>query len=126
MSTITVSITYSVTTVEQGEYTDHGFYGHGGRKYSIADEHFQILCDLKGRDQAIKDMTPSSEVFKSVEGAVNFIQRDGPFDAFGSTFTQSSPSGDRAYFEEGEDTRLSYHVVCSHEILKKITQALAS
>lgn len=127
MSMIIVSITYDVTTpesAEHGDTADHGFYGPGGHKYSIANESFENRVKAVGRDQAIKDMTPDPEMFCSVQETIDFIRRDGPFEAEGSRFTQCCPSGDRAYFERGEDTRLTYHVTCSPQILEEITAYL--
>ena len=128
---IKVSITYSVTTpesAEHGDNADHGFYGPGGWKYSIADEDFQARVERVGREQALKDMTPEPELFDSVEDAIAFIERDGPFEAFqcgeACTLAQTSPSNDRAFFERGEDTRLDYHVEAEPAVITEIVNAL--
>lgn len=133
---IKVQITYSVTTPESAEYGDshdHGFYGPGGWKYSIADEAFQARCERDGREKALADMTPEPEVFDSVDDAVDYIERYGPFEAScgPSTcdnshcwLTQTSPSEDRAYFENGEDTRLSFHVEAPPAVHTQIIDAL--
>ncbi len=118
---IQVTITYDVTTpesVEHGDTADHGFYGPGGWKYSIADDDFQARVKRVGRQQALADMSPTPEIFDSVNDAVAFIERDGPFEAScyppcsngHCWLTQTDTSDDRAYYERGEDTRLSYHI----------------
>ncbi len=118
---IQVTITYDTTTpesAEHGDTADNGFYGPGGWKYSIADDDFQARVERVGRQQALKDMSPGPEIFESVEQAVAFIERNGPFEASCSPLcdnghcwlTQSSVNETREYFETGEDTRLSYHV----------------
>jgi len=124
---IKVSITYDVTTpesAEHGDHADHGFYGPGGWKYSIADDDFQERVKLVGRQQALVDMTPDPAVFESVEDAVDFIERDGPFESGGEWLTQVDPSGDRAYYERGEDTRLSYHIDADPAVKAEIIAAL--
>lgn len=124
---IKVSITYDVTTpesAEHGDTADHGFYGPGGWKYSIADEDFQARVERVGREQALKDMAPEPEVFDSVADAVAFIERDGPFESGGEWLTQVDPSGDRAYYERGEDTRLSYHIEADPAVKAEIISAL--
>jgi hypothetical protein len=129
---IKVQITYSVTTpesAEHGDHADHGFYGPGGWKYSIADEDFQARVKRDGRDKAIADMTPEQEVFESVDDAVEFISHAGPFEASvcgeSCTLSQVDPSGDRAYYELGEDTRLDYHVEATPAAITEIVRALA-
>ena len=120
---IKVTITYETTTPESaecGDFADHGFYGRGGWKFSIANDAFQVRVANDGREKALKDMQPDAEYFDSIEKAVDYIQSDGPFEASSSVvdehtwLTQTSPLEDRDYFEKGESTRLSYHVECSN------------
>jgi len=127
-NTIKVTITFETTTpesAEHGDFADHGFYGRGGWKFSIADDNFQARVAKDGREKALKDMQPEAECFDSVEDAVEYIQCDGPFEASSSVIdertwlTQSSPIEDRDYFEKGESTRLSYHVECSDPAVVK-------
>ena len=121
MTEIEISITYDVTTpesAEHGDTADNGFYGPGGWKYSIADDDFQARVKRVGREQALADMTPEPEVFDSVDDAIAFIERDGPFEPSCSPpcsnghcwLTQLGTSDDPAYYERGENTRLSFHI----------------
>ena len=130
---IKVSITYDMTTgesAEHGDTADHGFYGPGGWKYSIADESFCKRVKAVGQEQALKDMTPEPEVFESTEDAVRFLEHSGPFDgniepvAGCLSLYQYEPIQDRAYFEDGESTRLCFHVEASPEIHAAIIEAL--
>lgn len=133
MSNIKVSITYSTTTpesVEYGDFADHGFYGRGGWKFSIADESFEERCKAVGRERALRDMTPNAECFDSVEDAVDYIQSDGPFEASSSVIdehtwlTQTEGIHDRDYFEKGEETQLSYHIEAAPAVRAEIIEAL--
>lgn len=133
-NTIKVTITYDTTTpesAEQGDHADHGFYGRGGWKFSIADDNFQARVAKDGHAKAFKDMQPDAECFDSVEDAVDYIQSDGPFEASdsdigqGTWLTQTSPIQDRDFFEKGESTRLSYHVECSDPaVAKEVIESL--
>ena len=132
--TIQVQITYDTTTqesAEEGDTADNGFYGPGGWKYSISNESFYERVKAVGHDHALKDMTPEPTSFDSVEDAVAFIERDGPFEASCSApygehcwLTQSSPINDRDYFEKGEDTRLSFHIEADPAVRAEIIEAL--
>jgi hypothetical protein len=132
--TIAIQITYDVTThesAEEGDTADNGFYGPGGWKYSISDDSFYERVEAVGREQALKDMTPDPVIFNSVEEAVGFIQRDGPFEASSSApydehtwLTQSGPIENRDYFEKGEHCHLSYHITASPEVHAEIIGAL--
>jgi hypothetical protein len=134
MSNIKVTITYDTTTpesAEHGEFADHGFYGRGGWKFSIADDNYQARVAKDGHAKAFKDMQPDAECFDSVESAVDYIQSDGPFEASdsaigeGTWLTQISPLEDRDFFEKGESTRLSYHVKCDDPtVVKEVISAL--
>lgn len=126
---IKVSITYDVTTpesAEHGDHADHGFCGPGGWKYSIADDDFQERVKLVGRYQALEDMTPKPFTFDSIDEAVAFIKCDGPFESGGEWLTQTSPSCDRAYYELGEDTRLSFHIDAPPAVKAEIIDACTS
>lgn len=125
---IKVQITYDVSTPESDEHggtADHGFCGPGGWKYSIADDDFRERVKLVGGHQALVDMTPAPQVFESIADAVAFIKCDGPFESCGEWLTQTSPSCDIAYYELGEDTRLSYHIEAPAAIKAQIIKELS-
>ena len=122
---IKVQITYDVTTpesAEDGDTADHGFYGPGGWKFSIADDDFRERVKSVGQDRALADMTPEPNEFDCIEDAVDFIKCDGPFESGGTWLTQCDPSGDRAYFESGEDTRLSFHIEADAAVRDEIIE----
>ena len=133
--TITVQVTYDVTTpesAEHGDHADHGFWAPGGWQFSIADDEFHELCERVGRDQALKDMTPEPETFDNVDDAVDFIASYGPFESSCSLppcanghcwVTQVDPNMDYA---TGADTRLSFHVDAPVELHNAIIEALVS
>lgn len=130
---IKIQMTYSTTThesAEHGDFADHGFYGPGGWKYSIADEDFYARVERDGREKALADMTPEPESFESVEDAVDFIAGYGSFDGIPApvagclSLYQADAIQDRAFFEDGEHTRLCLHVEAPDSALAEIIDAL--
>lgn len=120
MGTIKIQITYdkvSPESAEDGDFSDHGFYGEGGWYFSIADESFEERCNKVGRDQALKDMTPEPDEFDTVAEAVDFLSNYGPFEASCYPLCESGghdcwvtqADGDQDY-STGEVTRLSFHL----------------
>lgn len=118
MGTISIQITFDVVSpesAEDGDFADHGFYGEGGWKFSIADEAFEERCNKVGRDQALKDMTPEPDTFDTVDEAVDFLSNYGPFEASCHPLCDNGhcwltqADGDTDY-STGEVTRLSFHV----------------
>jgi len=136
MSNIKIQITFETTTpesVEDGDFSDHGFYGPGGWKYSIDNEDFQARVERDGIKKALADMTPEPEEFDSVDDAVKFIRRDGPFEASCSPICtsnhdcwifQTEGTRDRDYFEKGEETRLNYHIEADMATRNEIIEAV--
>jgi len=120
MSTIKIQITFDVVSpesAEHGDFADHGFYGEGGWKFSIADEDFYARCERDGREKALADMTPEPDTFDSVDDAVDFLSNYGPFEPSCHPLCESGghdcwltqADGDEDY-STGEVTRLSFHL----------------
>lgn len=119
MSNIKIQMTFQTVTpesAEHGDFADHGFASTGGWLYSIADDSFQDRAARDGREQALEDMTPAPLEFESVDEAIEFLGNYGGFEPSSSVIdestwlTQLSAIQDRAFFEDGEETTLSFHI----------------
>ena len=117
-NTIKIQMTFETVTpesVEDGDFSDHGFAEPGGWEYSIADNCFQNRCKDVGDEQALKDMTPKPLEFEDAEEAIDFLSSYGSFE------TSCSPVCDNGHcwltqadtdtdYSTGAETRLSFHI----------------
>lgn len=129
---IKITITYETVTTESaedGDSADHGFYGPGGWRHSIADGTFENMIKEFGHAEAVRRITPEPESFDDVDGAVKFLKGYGPFETSiyppqpGCWLIQSDADVD---YSTGEETRLSFHLEgASPEQHMEIVRAVA-